>query len=299
MNVRRIEQRGFTLIELAIGLVLIGFLLGSVLTISAKLSGKSKHETQERLFDDLNVAMLTYLKVNKYLPCPDTDGDGKEDRTVSGGVSVCNDREGYLPALDIGFEKEDEWGNPYYYRVNQRAESSSRVNDVCESASVFGAQGAVTVPSGLGYCQAANMYYCSNCSAACSSGLCTFGASITAFSGKTEPPYFQVMTPPIGAYNAGQSSNPQKNLWLEDKNGAEVENGLVFVIVSFGSDGLQTWKNCNNASTVERENCDGDIIFAKLNSPDYSGDGAEKRDFMTYMTVHDVRKALLDAGALE
>jgi len=286
------KQLGFTLLEIAVALLLIGLLLGGVLTVTTAFNSIGKSDQQQLQMLDIRAVMLTYLKVNKHLPCPDTDDDGHENRKTSASLEVCRQREGTLPYKDLGIDGRDAWGNFYYYRVNQRAESSTYINDVCQSSSVFGQSGNVTVTSSLGFCPNSQTYYCKNCSDACSTN-CTYGSD-TSIASKTAPPYVQMFTPPVGADLAGDSNNSHKNLWLQDlESGDEIENSLAFMIVSFGHNGLQTWSECNNAEAAERENCDSDIVFVE---PDIT---SENKDYLSYLTFYEIKKALLEAGAFK
>jgi len=50
---------------------------------------------------------------NPYLPCPDTDGDGAENRTGT----ACTNLSGELPWETLGVGQDDSWNNAYLYRV--------------------------------------------------------------------------------------------------------------------------------------------------------------------------------------
>jgi hypothetical protein len=56
-----------------------------------------------------------------YLPCPDTNNDGKEDRIAATlKCSAANSAEGALPWSDLGLQATDAWGNRLRYRVLNR-----------------------------------------------------------------------------------------------------------------------------------------------------------------------------------
>ena len=116
------RNRGFTLIEIAIVLLVISFALGSMLLpISASNLNRQIRETQLEL-DEIKVAIVNYTMINGFLPCPDTDFtgnnfssiDGRENRTAG----TCNALVGVLPfaTLDLPHSK-DSWGQYYFYRV--------------------------------------------------------------------------------------------------------------------------------------------------------------------------------------
>jgi prepilin-type N-terminal cleavage/methylation domain-containing protein len=115
-------QRGFTLIELAIVLVIITILIsGLAVPLSAQIQARRTTETRQTLAE-AREAILGYAMTHPasapgkhYLPCPDTDPvpDGKENRT--GGA--CSQSAGLLPWVDLGTAPQDAWGNRLRYAV--------------------------------------------------------------------------------------------------------------------------------------------------------------------------------------
>ena len=95
-----IKQGGFTLIEVAIAVVVIALLLGSILgPLSIRIEQADRQETQA-LLDEIKEALYGFSVTNGRLPCPDTDSDGSENRTsgaCTGGVVVGNLRGLTLP----------------------------------------------------------------------------------------------------------------------------------------------------------------------------------------------------------
>lgn len=114
-------QHGFTLIEMAIVLVIVGLLVaGLLLPLSAQIDQRNYNETQREL-QDIREALIGFALSNAaadgrpYLPCPDTNGDGFEDRAAG----ICTSVEARLPWATLGLARLDRWGNPYGYRVTQ------------------------------------------------------------------------------------------------------------------------------------------------------------------------------------
>jgi len=110
---------GFTLIEMAIVLVIVGLMLGGLLVpLSAQMDQRNYSETQKAL-SDIKEALIGYALSHPaadgkpHFPCPDTDGDGLENRTAS----ACTSAEGDLPTVDLGLPALDSWRNRYRYRV--------------------------------------------------------------------------------------------------------------------------------------------------------------------------------------
>ena len=120
-------QRGFTLTEMAVVLVIVALLIGGmVLPMSAQQDIRSVSETQKTLAD-ITEALYGFAASHSasdgkpHLPCPDTNNDGLENRD-SNGVCVGSDgttpqQDGTLPWATLGLGRQDAWGNTPRYAV--------------------------------------------------------------------------------------------------------------------------------------------------------------------------------------
>lgn len=132
--------RGFTLAEMAVVLVIVALLIaGMVLPLSAQQEIRARQET-ERVMAELREALLGYAAAHTagdgrpYLPCPDVDDDGLEDRTAGN----CNANEGRLPWATLGLGRTDAWNNRYRYAVSAAFSSSN-------TGFTLGSSGTLTV----------------------------------------------------------------------------------------------------------------------------------------------------------
>jgi len=110
-------QKGFTLIELAVVLVIIGVLTGGFIgTLSSRIDNVRRIETRDSL-EDIKTTIYGYAmsQLPVRLPCPDVDNDGLED--VTAGQCDALTARGNLPWLTLGIERGDAWASTYSYWV--------------------------------------------------------------------------------------------------------------------------------------------------------------------------------------
>jgi len=119
LSLIRHADSGFTLAELAIVLIIISLLAGGLMTtLGAQLDMRNNAETQQRL-QEARDALLGFAASRTagdgkpYLPCPDTDGDGLENRAGA----ACAAYDGTLPFADLGISGLDGWSNRFRYHV--------------------------------------------------------------------------------------------------------------------------------------------------------------------------------------
>ncbi|MBF0173355.1 MAG: type II secretion system protein [Magnetococcales bacterium] len=118
-------KRGFTLIEMAILLAVVGTLMLGAITAIRAQANKSKIEKMQSAMQEIEQNLLGFVTINGYLPCPDIDYDGNEDRP-------CPDPNqfGWLPWRSLGVDPVDVWGHLYSYRVTLAFTDTIALTDV-------------------------------------------------------------------------------------------------------------------------------------------------------------------------
>ena len=142
-------ERGFTLVEMAVVLAIVGVLISSMmLTLSAQVDQRDFNDTQSRL-ESAREAVLAFAIANGRLPCPATSASaGIEVRLGTGvcGATTGTDFDyyggviagvtgGLLPAVTLGYQPVDSsgfavdaYGNRLRYAVSRVTTPSFSAN---------------------------------------------------------------------------------------------------------------------------------------------------------------------------
>ncbi|MGI9338491.1 MAG: type II secretion system protein [Gammaproteobacteria bacterium] len=141
--------RGFSLVELAIAMFIFALIISSILGPAADLYQKRKNNDAILYLDRASRAIINYALHNRtayreityggnpaiippgrpYLPCPDTDGDGIENRiaipaviAIAGAANnagTCTSAKGTIPWRTLQLLPDvDPWGNFLTYHVD-------------------------------------------------------------------------------------------------------------------------------------------------------------------------------------
>jgi prepilin-type N-terminal cleavage/methylation domain-containing protein len=112
-------HQGFTLVELALVLALIGLVFGGLaVPLATQITQKNVLETQNKLQTTIDT-LIGYATLNGHLPCPDTNGDGLSEPTCNDSVSGSNVSLGYVPWVTLGLSfQSDAWGNRMRYAAS-------------------------------------------------------------------------------------------------------------------------------------------------------------------------------------
>lgn len=121
-SMTRPGQAGFSLLELAIVLLIVGVLMGGlIMPLSARMAQQKVDSTRQQL-DQIRQALVGHALAHDALPCPATpSSDGLASATATG----CTRQHGFVPAVTLGLPGAqnrdklllDAWGSPIRYSV--------------------------------------------------------------------------------------------------------------------------------------------------------------------------------------
>lgn len=114
---------------MAVVLVIVALLVGGmIMPLSVQMDLRHNSDT-EKILGEIREALIGFAAshsatdLKPYLPCPDTDDDGLENRPVSPGP--CASTEGRIPWADLGLGHLDAWNNRIRYRVTPAYSNNS------------------------------------------------------------------------------------------------------------------------------------------------------------------------------
>lgn len=172
-------QAGFTLAEIAIVLLIVGFLLGGMMSMFSAQTDQRKWNDSQSQLEGARDAVLGFAIANGRLPCPaNSNSAGAEVRQDSGtyiyscgalgnnpatnsqdyyGGVVAGITYGLLPAVTIGYQPVDSqgfaldaWGNRIRYAVSKVTTPSYAANFT--NASNLKTNGISVLPNDLVVC---------------------------------------------------------------------------------------------------------------------------------------------------
>ncbi|MBD3755231.1 MAG: type II secretion system protein [Gammaproteobacteria bacterium] len=257
------KMAGFTLVELAVVTAILGIILIGVSTNIGSIHHVQKLKESEKSLNNIKQEILNFGRIHKYLPCPDSDNDGHENRTTvtigSDAIEKCTVNSGTLPYLDLGFQKADvfdPWNNPLRYAVNTDATDATQICDKRSSASFF----------------------------------CNLGAN-------TVPWFSMTNTPPISNdrgngnyYVCNQSSALCNAATVANHANLSIHTASV-VLVAFNQDGADALSNCAGQNTASQENCDTDLYYHQASAS--NADNAFFDDTIVPISGYEIKANVL------
>ena len=238
-------QTGFTLVEIAIVLLIVSILLGFTVALLPQQQELKQYRAVKRQMDEIVEAIIGFAQVNGRLPCPaipnsggveDFDNDGSDADLFNGALpDGCYNYGGFVPVNTLGLNGRlnddlllrDPWGNPYRYYVTNVDFNGNGLSDFTfprEMRLVGLVDSELNTPPGDGYIDLDGRYLICDDRGATVNDTCGAAAVDTVF----------------GRYDATAGLGAAETRY----------GGAPFVLLSMG-------KNWNDGSTVgidEREN---------------------------------------------
>ena len=115
-------NKGFSLVELSIVILIMGLLLGGLLLPLSVQRENARLTAAAEQIDDIEAALFGFALTNGYLPCPATPTSLGTAATSGGG---CSSAHGFVPASTLGLRGTrnadnlllDPWASPVRYSV--------------------------------------------------------------------------------------------------------------------------------------------------------------------------------------
>ena len=170
----KIKQQGFTLVEIAIVLVIFGLILSTLLLpLRAQREQAFINQTNNTL-DIARQSLLGFAQSQGRLPCPATViSNGLASPALGGN---CDVQLGFLPAATLGLQPTnaqgfaiDAWNNPIMYAVTQSDSGGANTpdyttNDVNDGINVVGINALIASTDNLRVCNAQTGVTATRCS---------------------------------------------------------------------------------------------------------------------------------------
>ncbi len=186
-------QIGFSLVEMAIVLVILGFVLGALLLpLQAQRQSAAQAQTENTL-ESAKQALLGYAQQQGRLPCPATnngsgtfpDDSGNSNPSAGGN---CISQLGFLPAATLGIQPIDAqgfaldaWNNRIMYAVSQSNLGGVATADFTTSGDMS-TVGITTLAPELRVCLSATGVTATNCSGGTESNFAINNAAVVIYS---------------------------------------------------------------------------------------------------------------------
>jgi prepilin-type N-terminal cleavage/methylation domain-containing protein len=154
------RDRGFTLVEIAVVIVILGLILTMLLGISSTMIAQQRRDSTRARLIAVETALTLFASQNQRLPCP------------ADGTLVSTDANAGLAEADV----TDGWGTRLTYRASPDFVKQGSMNMVtCDPG---GTSGGAALAAPTGYCNPL-------CTTPFVAGNCTMPSGVTAGRGLT------------------------------------------------------------------------------------------------------------------
>jgi prepilin-type N-terminal cleavage/methylation domain-containing protein len=128
------QQNGFSLVEMAVVVVILGLVLGALLLPLQAQRAQIFQTQTENTLETARRALLGFAQANGRLPCPAIAASNGLESPLGGGT--CTFKLGYLPAATLGIRPVDDsgfvidgWNNRIMYAVAQHHAGGAATSD--------------------------------------------------------------------------------------------------------------------------------------------------------------------------
>ena len=109
------SSQGFTLLEMAVALLMLALLLGSLIMPLAARREAQYWQAATQGLAEIQATLIGYAVLHGHLPCPDASGDG----VAADFCATPPAQEGLLPFKSLGLDNGyDPWGARWRYRAD-------------------------------------------------------------------------------------------------------------------------------------------------------------------------------------
>jgi prepilin-type N-terminal cleavage/methylation domain-containing protein len=216
--------RGFTLIEMAVVIAVMGFLLAILFGITRSVVSQQRYQTTRARMANLDTAFAGYVATNKRLPCPadgrtasSTSGAGTESSTGAGLARTCNNNQQYgvVPWTTLGLtasDAEDGWGVRFTYRVGPALVADNAMDfTACDPAANPSVAPVSTPP------------------------FCNTGCNSTTLTSSCTTPAAALAGGPAMGLVVTSSAGPATGMLMDPR--ATITTGAAYVLISHGPEG--------------------------------------------------------------
>jgi prepilin-type N-terminal cleavage/methylation domain-containing protein len=250
------RHRGFTLVELAMVVLIVALLLGGMLGMYSRQVELSKISDTKRTLETVRDALVGFAAANGRLPCPATSASNGLEAPAGGTCTVSTvsmPGVGFVPASTLALTPVDNqgflldaWGSRVRYAVTISSPISSE----------FTTQGQIR-------------------------------AKLTDLDPNTPAPDLQVCSTATGVTGAGTGS-------AACASASTLTTNAVAVIFSVGKNGVLG--GTGGAGTDESKNLDGDRVFISHESASSSAPNGEFDDILIWLSPPILYNRILSGG---
>lgn len=214
-------ESGFSLIEMAMVLMIIGTLMGGVLVAVSQTTENSRRATARNQLREVETALYGFAQINGRLPCPAINNSNGYESPITGGP--CTSAHGFVPTTTLNLNGAvnsdglllDPWQNPLRYSV---ATTGNPEFTITTSIKIFFTNGGTLSPANM-------LKVCS--SSACASGtelatmlpavVISMGADWSSYTSANEQANAGNGSTKLGVYNIANTDEFVSAEYAEDQ----------------------------------------------------------------------------------